>query len=446
MSSFKQRSNRLKLVSNIQTIDNEYKHYIAKINDEKCSLPQKKMIIKNLQNELNSIEGKNAASSQDIKKKSQLKTKIAQLSSEINKIENNFDILYHMSKTGNILVDYYSDSVHTSEDENTKPIVDLSEITKSNNEIFKNSQKKVPDKLDELNKLNQQNYKNKRPVKKRKIIRNNTETKPILQYFMTQPETLQTDSSQESKPRKKSINRAQLQEKYLTLTDPTYCIPKSKSEKMAVCDKCNVKKSFCYTEGYYICNLCQEIEYIIIENEGTYHKDSNEKQQKYPYKKVNHFKEKLNQFQSKESTDIPDNICNIVINDLRKKRIDRKLCTPPDVYSILRKHRLTGYYEHLQQIYCKISGASPIILSRDIEEKMISMFLEMQDTFHAHCPKTRSNFLNYAYVINKLFRILHMPEHAKYFSLLKSKEKLREQDIIWNKICKDMNWDFYSSA
>jgi hypothetical protein len=38
-----------------------------------------------------------------------------------------------------------------------------------------------------------------------------------------------------------------------------------------------------------------------------------------------------------------------------------------------------------------------------------------------------------------------MNEHAKYFNLLKSKEKLREQDFIWKKICTDMQWKFHSS-
>ncbi len=66
-------------------------------------------------------------------------------------------------------------------------------------------------------------------------------------------------------------------------------------------------------------------------------------------------KEKLNQFQSKESADIPDNICLIIKSDLRKMRIREDQCTPLDIKKILKNHRLTPYYENLQQIYCKIS-------------------------------------------------------------------------------------------
>jgi hypothetical protein len=182
-----------------------------------------------------------------------------------------------------------------------------------------------------------------------------------------------------------------------------------------------------------------------MESELPSHKELANEKQKYPYKKINHLKEKLNQFQSKESADVPDDICAIVRSDLRKMGLNPKNTTPPLIRKILKKHKWTNWYEHLQQIYCKVSGNKPITLSSDIEEAIINMFQAMQESFRFHCPKKRSNFLSYSYVLNKIFRILHMPEHAKYFGLLKSKEKLRDQDLIWSKICKDMQWDFYSS-
>jgi len=156
-------------------------------------------------------------------------------------------------------------------------------------------------------------------------------------------------------------------------------------------------------------------------------------------------KEKLNQFQSKENADIEQYVYDIITKDLKKRRIKAENTTPPIIKNILKKYRLTDYYEHLQQIYCKVSGATPVTLSRDTEDTIINMFQSMQEAFMKHCPKTRSNFLNYSYVLNKMFRILNMPNHAKYFPLLKSKDKLREQDAIWERICTDMGWKFHSS-
>jgi hypothetical protein len=73
------------------------------------------------------------------------------------------------------------------------------------------------------------------------------------------------------------------------------------------------------------------------------------------------------------------------------------------------------------------------------------MFQAIQPSFHRYCPRDRFNFLSYAYVLNKLLRLLGMEKESKYFNLLKSKEKLRDQDAIWSKICKDMGWKYHSS-
>jgi hypothetical protein len=63
-----------------------------------------------------------------------------------------------------------------------------------------------------------------------------------------------------------------------------------------------------------------------------------------------------------------------------------------------------------------------------------------------------SNYLNYSYVLNKLFLIKaetdnnpKMLINAKYFKLLKSRDKLKMQDAIWKKICSYNNWPFHSS-
>ena len=39
-----------------------------------------------------------------------------------------------------------------------------------------------------------------------------------------------------------------------------------------------------------------------------------------------------------------------------------------------------------------------------------------------------------------------LDNHAKYFSLLKSKEKLKAQDQVWYRICLDLGWPFDSSS
>ena len=39
-----------------------------------------------------------------------------------------------------------------------------------------------------------------------------------------------------------------------------------------------------------------------------------------------------------------------------------------------------------------------------------------------------------------------MDEFLVCFPLLKSREKLHQQDIIWKQICDDLNWEFIKSC
>ena len=45
----------------------------------------------------------------------------------------------------------------------------------------------------------------------------------------------------------------------------------------------------------------------------------------------------------------------------------------------------------------------------------------------------------------RFFQILGLYEYLKYFPLLKSREKLHQQDQIWKKICAELKWEFIST-
>lgn len=454
---FKDKSNKLKYITNVRTLDELHHNYLAKIDEQKSNLPKKRKKLMDLENELEKLEkSKELGSTNDIKIKSNLKTEIRSLQDQILNDESNTDVLDYISRVGDIVLGYYNiansyDTYDTNDKNNDETnetidseteLIDITEIEQANHFPKESDQKGIyiSDKLKYLNHLSQKTRKIKKPVKKRRIVQDVMSAKSILNFF---PTDNQSENSEQTTH--VFLNKATLQDKYLMLIDKSYACDKVKIEKVIYCTNCKIEKTLFQSEGSYVCKNCGETEHIIMESEIPSHKELSNEKQKYPYKKINHLKEKLNQFQSKESADVPDNICEIIKADLRKRRINSDTFTPTDIRSILKKHKLTSYYEHLQQIYCKISGSPPISLSREIEETIINMFQTMQDSFRKHCPTNRSNFLSYSYVLNKLFKILNMYEHAKYFSLLKSKEKLREQDFIWKKICTDMGWKFHSS-
>jgi len=61
------------------------------------------------------------------------------------------------------------------------------------------------------------------------------------------------------------------------------------------------------------------------------------------------------------------------------------------------------------------------------------------------CPEERKNFLSYSYVLHKFCQLLELDDLLVYFPLLKSREKLQQQDRIWEKICGSLRWQYIPS-
>ena len=150
---------------------------------------------------------------------------------------------------------------------------------------------------------------------------------------------------------------------------------------------------------------------------------------------------------AKESVDIPEEIYNKILSELHKNRfIDLKKLSLPYMKKVLKKLGLQQYYEHTTYIISKLSGIPPPTINRETEEKIRLMFRQIQVPFERYCPKDRTNFLSYSYVLHKFFQLLELDDFVKYFPLLKSREKLKHQDKIWERICTDLNWDYFPSV
>ncbi len=155
----------------------------------------------------------------------------------------------------------------------------------------------------------------------------------------------------------------------------------------------------------------------------------------------------LSQFQAKESTEISDEIIELIKSELRKQRFKHLDYTHIDkVKKILKKLKLNEYYEHIAFIISKITGKPAPSINRETEENLKKMFDKIQEPFERHCPKDRINFLSYSYVLHKFFQLLELDDYVRCFPLLKSRTKLRIQDEIWKKICYDCDWEFYPSV
>ena len=155
----------------------------------------------------------------------------------------------------------------------------------------------------------------------------------------------------------------------------------------------------------------------------------------------------LSQFQAKESTEINDNVINLIKIELKKQRIKNvELLELSKFKSILKKLKLNDYYEHIPYIKSLITGKPAPTINRQTETKLKKMFDQIQEPFDKHCPPDRINFLSYAYVLHKFCQLLELDDFIKCFPLLKSRQKLRTQDQIWKGICSELKWQFYPSV
>ena len=190
-----------------------------------------------------------------------------------------------------------------------------------------------------------------------------------------------------------------------------------------------------------ICSDCGFQEPLLIEQNKPLLKQNTKDTSHFSYKRINHFREWCNQVQGKESTDIPNEVFEKILNEIKKEKIaDTRKITYNKMREILKRLRINKYYEHINYIINRINGIPTPQFSADLEEKLCSMFRDIQAPFLKHCPKDRKNFLSYSYVLYKFFQILGLNEYLKFFPLLKSREKLYAQDQIWKKICEELNY------
>jgi hypothetical protein len=198
-------------------------------------------------------------------------------------------------------------------------------------------------------------------------------------------------------------------------------------------------------EGVLICNICAVSIPYLIENEKPSYKEPPKEVCFYAYKKINHFKEILAQFQGKETTQIPEDVVEQIQLQIKKERINLEQLTHYKTKEILKKLGFNKYYEHIAFIKNKL-GMKPPVFSPELEEILCNLFMEIQSPYSKMCPDYRVNFLNYYYVLYKFCELLGEDQYLEDIPMLKDREKLIEQDETWKKMCIELDWEFMATV
>lgn len=169
----------------------------------------------------------------------------------------------------------------------------------------------------------------------------------------------------------------------------------------------------------------------------------------FAYKRTNRFKEILATLQAKENTGIPAFVLNAVKIEINKEyKKDLQTIDIKKMKEYLKKLSLTAYYDHAPNILNSINGIRAINIPEFIEDKFLQMFDLIQEPFEVVKTKVAPNrlsFLSYNYCFFKFCELLELEDLKKHFSLLKSVDKLRLQDKIWEGICDILDWEYIPS-
>ena len=231
-------------------------------------------------------------------------------------------------------------------------------------------------------------------------------------------------------------------QKYLTNVDETFLDINNFVMQTDICETCNKGELIPVDhEGSLVCNNCSKSIRYLVENDKPSYKEPPKEVCFYAYKRINHFREILAQFQAKETTLIPDEVFENIKLQIKKERIKLNQITNKKAKEILKKLGYNKYYENIPFIKDKL-GIKPPIMSAELEERLCNLFTDIQGPYARYCPDDRVNFLNYYYTVYKLCELLDQRQFLSFFPMLKDREKRIEQDEIWKKICEELDWEF----
>lgn len=394
-----------------RTLDQMHTEHISKFALMNDLLPEKKDRLQKMKNELRSLSflSPEKCDQTCMRRKSQLIDQIAELENDIFSVESCSDTLKYIVNTLPILVEYY-DNKNTAED----------------------GMEEYADALEGSGRKNMLHY----------LMKNN----PAIESPPTPKAIVASEEEKVNLPvYKRNIGgtKAQLYNEYLNITDKTHNKRQKKNANLCTIPDCG--GSILISDGNLVCDKCGAYEPYYTQHSKPNYKEPTQDSNTYAYKRINHLTEILSQLQAKESTDIPPQVFERMYSEIRKRKIDKNYLDIFKLRRILKNLELRKYYEHVPHILQIINGQEPPNFSRADEAKIKKMFKDIQKPFALFCPASRTNFLNYSYILHKFCELLDLDEYISYFPLLKNNTKLRQHDKIWKNICEYMRWKFYRS-
>jgi hypothetical protein len=229
--------------------------------------------------------------------------------------------------------------------------------------------------------------------------------------------------------------------------------------KYTYCKECGAHLEFNDDTASMVCSgeNCGIVQKILVDSQKPSYDDTTYESNNYAYKRVAHLDEKLSQAQAKETTDIPDEIYDVVKSGMGKDGITNMVnLTETRVRRYLKQHGFSKYYKHVTFIIKHLNGLPPINLTQHMEHQIKKYFIILENAyeqlkrtskeFDKLCENmalaSRKNFLPYNCVINRVCLGLGYYDVMQCFPLLKSTPNLTRFFEAWDILCNHLKHEY----
>lgn len=188
--------------------------------------------------------------------------------------------------------------------------------------------------------------------------------------------------------------------------------------------------------GSLVCDSCGVVQPGLVFYESMYGRDVSRRSSNY--KRIHHWHERISQLLLMESQipheqmlAIAERLCDGTYAVINKDA----------VRAVLRSLNMQLYIEKWLQIIFRCTRIAPPIPGNLLVHKLDEMFQSLQEPFNCFRTAKRKNFLNYNYVFCRLFQRVHCTQFCMFFPLIKSKQKLKQLDEMWDLMAESLRWD-----
>ena len=147
-----------------------------------------------------------------------------------------------------------------------------------------------------------------------------------------------------------------------------------------------------------------------------------------PYKRVNHFREKASQLCGFDNFTIPQTII-----DLCRDCKDHE-----EIKTLLQKHKLKKYYEHVYSIIKALGRPIPYLDKREMD-RLVFLFNSFLTSYNKH--KRLTNCVSYHYILSILLPLINRKDVVPHLFKLKNLRKHREHTKVSRLIFTELGWN-----